>query len=146
MTVSTVEKPKTTTRSRWKPSYLNKMDPEIKAKWLTALRSGSYEQGPAVLHKQTADEHKYCCLGVLCEIGVLDGVVERSRNGVDGYDGDVGYRLVGSRLSHFLDMMPNDEIQDWANLPDRAMHDLAELNDTARRSFSEIADFIEEHL
>lgn len=40
------------------------MDPEVKTKWLEALRSGKYKQGTARLNK--GDE--YCCVGVLCDI------------------------------------------------------------------------------
>lgn len=42
-----------------------KLKPEVKQKWLQALRSGSYKQGKHVL--RTADNH-YCCLGVLCDV------------------------------------------------------------------------------
>jgi hypothetical protein len=38
-----------------------KMDPEIKAKWVEALRSGKYQQEFGGLGKGT----KLCCLGVL---------------------------------------------------------------------------------
>ena len=42
-----------------------KMDPELKAKWLKALRSGRYKQGRGALR----DENNcYCCLGVLGDI------------------------------------------------------------------------------
>jgi len=39
------------------------MDQEIKRKWVEALRSGRYQQGPQKLY----DSHKntFCCLGVL---------------------------------------------------------------------------------
>lgn len=37
-------------------------------KWLTALRSGEYEQG----YGQLYEEEKYCCLGVLCELSGVD--------------------------------------------------------------------------
>lgn len=40
------------------------MDPEIKAKWVAALRSGKYKQGRGRL--RSGDE--FCCLGVLCDI------------------------------------------------------------------------------
>jgi hypothetical protein len=40
------------------------MDPEIKAKWVEALRSGRYEQGRMML----LHEGRYCCLGVLCDL------------------------------------------------------------------------------
>lgn len=42
------------------------MNPEAKAAWTTALRSGEYEQGLAALNLGG----KFCCLGVLCDIAV----------------------------------------------------------------------------
>lgn len=52
------------------------MNPEIKARWLEKLRSGEYLQGTGYL-KAIDDSHKirYCCLGVLCEIAVEDGIL-----------------------------------------------------------------------
>ena len=40
------------------------MKPEIKERWLIALRSGNYQQGKG----QLKDGDRYCCLGVLCDI------------------------------------------------------------------------------
>ena len=40
------------------------MDKELKAKWVTALRSGKYSQGKGALLR----DGLYCCLGVLCEV------------------------------------------------------------------------------
>lgn len=40
------------------------MDPELKSKWVDALRSGKYKQGRGYLCRDDA----YCCLGVLCDI------------------------------------------------------------------------------
>ena len=40
------------------------MNPEIKQKWVEALRSGKYEQGNECLRKGD----KFCCLGVFCEV------------------------------------------------------------------------------
>jgi hypothetical protein len=40
------------------------MTPELKAKWIEALRSGEYEQGDGALFSNG----KYCCLGVLLAI------------------------------------------------------------------------------
>ena len=40
------------------------MNPEIKQKWCTALRSGEYRQGRHTLF----NGGQYCCLGVLCDI------------------------------------------------------------------------------
>lgn len=40
------------------------MNPEIKAKWVAALRSGEYKQGRDSLRKGDG----FCCLGVLCDL------------------------------------------------------------------------------
>lgn len=77
------------------------MDPEIKKLWIEALRSDDYEQGKSYLHSisNVGDdkEHRYCCLGVLCEIAIKQGlpivdklqenIVFSSRQTVITYDG-----------------------------------------------------------
>ena len=55
------------------------MDPQIRARWVAALRSGKYEQGREYLHR----DGKLCCLGVLCELAAADGVIPPPRPGVD---------------------------------------------------------------
>ena len=40
------------------------IDPEFKAKWLEALRSGRYRQTSLMLR----DKVGFCCLGVACDI------------------------------------------------------------------------------
>ncbi len=49
------------------------MNPEVKAKWLAALRSGDYQQGRSAL----AQNGQYCCLGVLCELAVQEDVISK---------------------------------------------------------------------
>lgn len=47
------------------------MNPEIKEKWLAALKSGQYKRGEGFLRqKALTDETQtlYCCLGVLCDL------------------------------------------------------------------------------
>lgn len=45
------------------------LDPEFKAKWVAALRSGRYRQAEGVLKDNTDPKHlKYCCLGVACNL------------------------------------------------------------------------------
>jgi hypothetical protein len=41
-----------------------KMNPEVKKKWIDALRSGWYDQGSEKLRS----DQGYCCLGVLCDL------------------------------------------------------------------------------
>jgi hypothetical protein len=45
-------------------SLLNKMNPEIKQKWVDALRSGEYSQSDGKLRSHQG----FCCLGVLCDL------------------------------------------------------------------------------
>jgi hypothetical protein len=40
------------------------MNPEVKQKWIAALRSGKYEQSSERLRSVSG----YCCLGVLCDL------------------------------------------------------------------------------
>lgn len=40
------------------------MNPQVKEKWVNALRSGEYEQGTEKLRSVNG----YCCLGVLCDL------------------------------------------------------------------------------
>jgi hypothetical protein len=53
------------------------MNSEKKTKWVEALRSGEYEQGASFLVQQPASakgKPRYCCLGVLCDLAIKDGV------------------------------------------------------------------------
>lgn len=52
------------------------MNPDVKDMWLKALRSGEYEQTTGYLREAKPDgKEGYCCLGVLCELAVKEGVL-----------------------------------------------------------------------
>lgn len=110
---------------------MSKMNPEIKAKWLEALRSGEYQQGRRSLHA----DGSYCCLGVLCDISNLDTWKHRV-DGIYAYFDCEGF-------------LPST-VADWAGLESRGaygdeeVNHLAEDNDNGK-SFLEIADIIEEY-
>lgn len=124
------------------------MNPEVKAQWVQALRSGDYDQGRGFL-QQIDDRGKatYCCLGVLCDLavkaGVTTGRTDRNNSGK--------VMIFGSGY----DCFPPLEVWQWAgfsndnpevNVPglvDRKS--VVDLNDNGTR-FSEIADRIEESL
>ncbi len=44
----------------------NKLSPELKEKWLEALKSGNYKKGKNILYNDI--NNSYCCLGVLCDV------------------------------------------------------------------------------
>lgn len=122
-----------------------RMNPEIKAKWVTALRSGEYQQGR--VHLRDGDNN-FCCLGVLCDIAVK----EREPIFVQLVSDDIGRRYKYNDIGGSLP----DEVSLWAGLvsdEDTLVHDpvvggepLSIQNDAYRLTFDEIADLIEEEL
>ena len=114
------------------------MRQEIATKWAEALESGEYEQG----HGALAFSNRHCCLGVLCELAIADGVdVPKA----PAHDGTIRITY-GSQAS----ALP-DEVQEWAGmqtsegtLPNSGRNTLAGHNDDGV-SFSEIAEIIREN-
>lgn len=132
------------------------MNPEIKARWVAALRSGEYEQGKNFLNR----DGKFCCLGVLSEIAVQDGVIDPPEE-VGLASGDLLEGLAYDGCRGHL----SQEVSKWAGFPSeydnwnqeeiydsipRVLVDgepcpLSYLNDHGK-NFSELADLIEEYL
>ncbi len=50
------------------------MKVDIKENWIAALTSGEYEQARGSLIDNTEGQSHYCCLGVLCDLAVKEGV------------------------------------------------------------------------
>ncbi len=95
------------------------MDPELKAQWVKALRSGEYRQGRELLKSSAG---AFCCLGVLCDI---QGAV---------FDNPLLFSM-GMQTSHVPPVYSGG-----LGLNDQTY--LAEKNDNGQ-SFIEIADYIE---
>ena len=114
------------------------MNNEIKQRWVSALRSGEYEQCRGLLRRN----NQFCCLGVLCDLyGKEKGIEWVS-------DGNDRFVFLGSN-----DVLPA-EVVEWAGLPDhnpdidypdRYVTCIAGLNDHGA-DFEEIADVIEVQL
>lgn len=126
------------------------MKPEIKQKWLNALRSGDYQQTQKTLRKGDA----FCCLGVLCDL-YLNEHSDPKGCWIRSFSDEYQY-------SH-MDI-DDDEIVDTEYIPHPVMVwsgiknenptvmdknevevSISELNDTGY-SFKEIADLIEEKM
>jgi len=103
------------------------MNPEVKTKWVAALRSGEYKQGHYRLRSKL---NEFCCLGVLCEVV---GLIE-AKDGSEymHYDGWTAY-------------LPTP-IASAAEVSRDTQEELAMLNDAQGLSFGEIADWIESRL
>lgn len=130
------------------------MNPVVKAMWLEDLRSGNFEQGTGVLHRalngESASDHTFCCLGVLSERAVAEGVCERVAHpdtgtyaGVFNYvDGD------GYTEHHYL----TPQVQEWAGTDsdpylkiNGRTQRVSQHNDEGA-TFEQIADAIEAQL
>ena len=105
------------------------MDKELKAKWLEALRSGKYQQGWNQLRDH---KDRFCCLGVLCD--VYDS--SQWKNGL--WDGMKTFLPI-----QFCTMLPKTLVRRCMRMNDGEPPD---ENGPGRKSFAEIADYIEANL
>lgn len=123
---------------------MTKMNPEVKARWVEALRSGDYRQGEAGLRR---GDDEFCCLGVLCDIATKEDVVKDVQPAAPGDTGS------WTMYDGFAGVLP-PSVRAWAGLeePDPRFgldgkdSSLTRLNDEGKYSFQEIADVIEEQL
>lgn len=113
------------------------MKPELKNQWLAALRGGEIKQARGFLRKGAAKTNKrMCCLGVLCDI----------------IEPNAWERAEGMWLHHGKEYLPAYSRMEPLGLNQRTVDTLAEMNDgdvdngTTRKSFAQIADYIEENL
>lgn len=118
------------------------MDQEVKKVWVERLRSG-LPQGRQALNY---NDEKFCCLGVLCEIGVERGILTRVEN-VDDMQDLVGYKEnsdhSGTAYTHGLPVTWARQLG-LSDLGHRKQGPaLSTLNDKGIK-FAEIADIIEE--
>lgn len=117
-----------------------KMNPEIKDKWLSALRSGEYKQTDGSLKTPEG----YCCLGVLCDIAIKENKIP---------DWELLTYGVFQTVDGEENFLPID-IQKWAGIVDENPSiitkqgktvTLSKINDDGK-SFKEIALYIERYL
>ena len=100
------------------------MAPELKAKWVAALRSGKYKQGKGTLYKGG----KHCCLGVLHRIAYPDRPIPAKKQSFTSAE-EIGLGF-GMFPTHHL-----------ANMNDG--RNLEGGGKGKQYSFAEIADYIE---
>lgn len=104
------------------------MKKDIAELWATTLESGRFEQGRQQLNR----ENKLCCLGVLCELAIENGVnVEKKEFGEE-------YRYNERNL------FPPDEVNDWCEIGTAGAKKLSWKNDEDLLSFKQIAKLIRE--
>lgn len=135
---------------KWLVKELGYINPEVKDKWLKALRSGEYKQGKGAL--KTNDD-KFCCLGVLCDLYQKEHeeakwVDSTDKNLSEGTNKDLFEDGHGSVRAG----IPTDAVIRWAGMKEPnpkvgsfGGSTLAKLNDNGS-TFDEIADLIEKYL
>ena len=97
------------------------MNPDVKAAWVAALRSGAYTQGTGMLRRDLGGKVEHCCLGVLHEVMRPGEPVPAA--------GWLPTRLVYE-----------------AGLPRHEHANLVSLNDRCGYDFSQIAAYVEARL
>lgn len=140
------------------------MNPEIKAKWLTALRNKTYVQGAGNLRIKGPDTEKFCCLGVLTDLAVKDGVGEWFAEDFDECrildfpnGAPIGHSETQGAEDYENEFLPL-AVAKWAGLDSNVYlkhkgytAEVTQLNDGLLEgldplSFEEIADLIEQQL
>lgn len=115
------------------------MNKEIADKWIAALKSGEYKQTKSVLNR---DNNEFCCLGVLCELAIKEGLSIRKE--IDDCNGehvcfyDNSYNVLPWSVVKWARMKHcNGEFRD---IEDKAQ-ELTYINDNGK-TFEEIANVI----
>lgn len=117
------------------------MKKEIKKLWLEALRSGKYKQATGQLKRVDlySQQESHCCLGVLCELHRK--AMKKGSKSVWSDD--------GAKYLNDGGVLP-ERVRKWAGLAERDPRiesaKLTRWNDSYRKSFTSIADLIQEGL
>jgi hypothetical protein len=117
------------------------MKPEIKEKWLKALRSGEYKQGQENLHPK---DGSFCCLGVLTDIYIKEiGRDWEEDSSCYVFNGCGG--LLPSEVMKWAGLESEEAWDNTLRMSDEEYNSLSVMNDSGR-TFEEIAEVIEREL
>ena len=125
------------------------MNQDVKQKWLAKLRDGTRVQGRGALRFVDREGTvRQCCLDVLHEVAVEEGVITPPILDVNQYyyldeDGD---RESGTLTSQVVNWAELDSADPSIDAEGVGSSSLSGLNDTEGYTFEEIADVIEEQL
>jgi hypothetical protein len=108
------------------------MNPEVKRRWVEALRSGEYKQG----FRKLREGDRFCCLGVLSDLYNSESWKRCSDDFFIFRDSEYG-QSQGFKVPHAVKV--------WAGLDIGDAGILASNNDRGC-SFPQIADYIEREL
>jgi hypothetical protein len=132
------------------------MPKELKEKWVTALRSGEYQQGQNYLHVES--NNSYCCLGVLqhcidgkCEMSVKsNNIVSAGELPTKEWAENHNIKFNGMSYGNGNSNQSQEYVYPELYVKDdngTIEYETAyNLNDVWKMSFSQIADLIEEQV
>jgi len=112
------------------------MNPQIKQKWVSALRSGEYQQTRNYLRT----DNRFCCLGVLCDLYIKENNVEWEPS---IYSDAYMFQNMVAALP--LSVIEWSGVEGYNPLVNDEIGTLAGLNDSGS-TFEQIADVIEKQL
>ncbi len=110
------------------------MNPEVKEKFVAALKSGKYKQGREALRRGD----QFCCIGVLCDLKNPDDWIDPKADVVEYRDANVYSYFQSGRTGS-----PPMGVMRWAGITERQVSDLIEMNDEGDASFEQIAAHVE---
>lgn len=118
------------------------MRKDVAKKWARELRSGKYAKGTDALNASG----KFCCLGVLCELAIKNGVVVDKLTDEDTdvtYDGEYGSLPVA--VQEWAEMQSQDGFFYDEKGTQTKRKNLTIVNDKMKYGFGRIADIIEKN-
>ena len=118
---------------------MKKLNPEIKKKWLTALKSGNYKQGTGKLRRR---DNSFCCLGVLCDISGIQWTLHSTNL----YWQSAKTWSIGMPYRGDLDEETFDVLSQSFNKNFTIFWHLADLNDQSETGFDPTIKYIEKNL
>lgn len=126
------------------------MKTKIKEKWITALESGDYVQGRKTLHNIT--ENTFCCLGVLCDLAVKEGVIPPPTIYSTSKIGTAPEQTAQYGREEATALLPV-EVSEWADVDANSNYypagedeqQLSNDNDHEMMTFPEIVEIIKEY-
>ena len=117
------------------------------AAWIDALRSGDYLQTQHYMSTiNSLDDHRYCCLGVACDISSLGGWIKETQDPEDklskGWE-RLSYSIPNTypKYSSF-----SPAVARYFGIHSDMEGYLIHLNDNKKYSFSKIADVLYEYM
>ncbi len=127
------------------------MKKKIADKWIAALNSGDYKQGKWRLK---TDDANFCCLGVLCDLAVKEGIAKEVVTFYNGNKKISGYfskKQAEGKTAFPMFHEIEDGIVKWSGMKSSRGEikgtdkSLTNFNDSEGKTFTEIAEIIKEN-